>query len=133
MNHPRVKLKLDEPSRNYEPGETLSGAYTLEGVPTQDVRAIELSVLWHTQGKGDEDMSVHFFQRVEPRNGDDVDFREPRRFSTTLPNSPLSYHGLIVTIRWRVRLRVFMTRGKELSFEAPFELGNVPRAQELPR
>ena len=133
MNPPRVKLRLDDPGRSFEPGDTLSGQYSLDGVPAQDVRRIELSVLWHTQGKGDEDMSVHYFQSVEPRNGDEVDFREPRAFSTTLPNSPLTYHGLIVKICWRVRLRAFLARGKQLSFETPFELGHVPRAHEAAR
>lgn len=131
MSHPRIKLKLDELSRVYDPGETLSGEYYLEGLSAQEVRAVELSVLWHTQGKGDEDLSVHFFQRLEPYNDEVFDFREPRRFSTTLPNSPLSYHGLIVKICWRVRVRVFLARGKQLSFETPFDLGHVPRAHAV--
>jgi hypothetical protein len=131
MSHPRIKLKLDELGRVYDPGETLSGEYCLDGLTTQEVRAVELSVLWHTQGKGDEDLSVHYFQRIEPSHGEVFDFREPRRFSTTLPSSPLSYHGLIVKICWRVRVRVFLARGKQLSFETPFELGHVPRAHAV--
>jgi hypothetical protein len=39
---------------------------------------------------------------------------------------------VIVKICWCVRARVFLSRGKELYDELPFELGNVPRAQEAP-
>ena len=130
MSHPRIKLKLDGQGRTFDPGETLTGAYSLDGVAPQDVRAAELSVLWHTEGKGDEDMSVHHFERVDAKNGEPVDLRQPRSFSTTLPNSPLSYSGLIVRICWRVRVRVFLIRGKELSLEVPLQLGKIPKARE---
>jgi hypothetical protein len=126
MMQPRVKLELDDGARIYRPGEVFAGQFHLEDVPPQDVCAIELSVLWHTEGKGEEDMSVHHFDRLEPQNGESADFRQSRHFSTVLPNSPLSYHGLIVKICWCVRVRVFMTRGRELSLEVPFQLGNVP-------
>ena len=96
-----------------------------------EVRAVELSVLWHTEGKGDEDMSVHSFERIEPAGGECLDFRQPRRFASVLPNSPLSYEGVIVKIRWCVRVRVFLDRGKELSAEVPFQLGRVPHADKV--
>ncbi len=129
MTSPRARLLLDDDVRTYSPAQGLSGQYSLEGVPAADVRSCELSVLWHTEGKGDEDLSVHFFERLEPQNGDCVDFRQPRRFSTELPNSPLTYSGLIVKIVWCVRVRFFLTRGKELSLEIPFQLGAVPHPE----
>ncbi|MGD9723062.1 MAG: hypothetical protein AB7O59_17175 [Pirellulales bacterium] len=131
MNAPRLRLQLDDKPRAYHPGDALAGRFNLEGVAPEEIRALELSVLWHTEGKGDEDMSVHHFERVEPQNGQPIDLRQPRRFSTMLPNSPLSYDGLIVKICWRVRLRVFLTRGKELSAEVPFQLGELPHPQEV--
>ena len=109
----------------------LAGRFTLEGVAPADIRAVELSVLWYTEGKGDEDMSVHYFERSEPQNGQPVDLPQPRHFSTALPKSPLSYDGLIVKICWRVRVRVFLSRGKEISDEVPFQLGIVPHPQEV--
>jgi hypothetical protein len=131
MTEPRLHLAIEDPSRIYRPGELLSGHYSLEGVATRDVRAVELSVLWHTEGKGDEDMSVHFFERIDPSDDDSVDFRLPRRFSTVLPNSPLSYGGMIVKICWCVRARVFLARGRELSRDVAFQLGSVPDAAEV--
>ena len=80
-------------SRMYHPGETLLRPFQRGGVEPREVRAIELSVLWHTEGKGDEDMSVHHFERFELAGGDVSIFAGHVTFSTRLPNSPLSYDG----------------------------------------
>jgi hypothetical protein len=88
---------------------------------------MELSVLWYTEGKGDEDLAVHFFDRRSNSDGEMVDLRKPQRFATTLPSSPLSYEGVILKICWCVRVRLFPERGKELVAEVPFQLGRVPR------
>ena len=61
-----------------------------------------------------------------PSEADGDDLRELRRFKTTLPASPLSYDGEIVKIRWCVRVRAFLRRGKEVFFEQPFQLGDIP-------
>jgi hypothetical protein len=58
--------------------------------------------------------------------GRPLDLRVPRRFSTVLPASPLSYDGEIVKICWCVRLRLFLPQGQEALTEVPFRLGNVP-------
>ncbi len=57
------------------------------------------------------------------------DPRRPDRFSTTLPQSPLSYDGQIVKIRWCVRVRVIFKRGRDLVAQKIFRLGNVPPAK----
>ena len=54
------------------------------------------------------------------------------RFTTILPNSPLSYSGRIVKVRWCARVRLFLKKGKELFFEQPFILGSVATAQDEP-
>lgn len=127
MSQPFVRLHLDEHLGPYRPGEELAGQFSLHAIDEHEVRAVELSVLWHTEGKGEEDLSVHYFRRFEPRNGEAMDFRSPRRFNTALPNSPLSYAGQIVTIRWCVRVRAFLPRGKQLALEVPFQLGHLPQ------
>jgi len=131
MNQPRVNISLDEPSRAYRPGDVLTGQFTLDDAGSTDVRSIEISVLWHTEGKGDEDMSVHFFQRAQPRDGESLENGQPHRFSTILPNSPLSYSGFIVKICWCVRVRVFLAQGKELTLEVPFRVGTVPHPEQV--
>jgi hypothetical protein len=129
IGQPPVLLTLDGDRRRFQPGEILSGRYGLGSLRSAEVRATELSVLWFTVGKGDEDLAVHFFERTTPHSADPVDLRQLRQFKTRLPNSPLSYDGIILKIRWCVRLRVFPFRGKEHVLEEFFQLGAIPEAQ----
>ncbi len=127
---PRVAITFDGLRTHYEPGDTLSGQYVLEEIAPRDVKAVELSVLWYTDGKGEEDLAVHFFDRLDPAVTL-VDLTQPRPFSTRLPQSPLSYAGVILKLRWCVRVRVFVQQGKDVFAELPFELGCVPAGQEV--
>ncbi len=129
MNNPSVTIRLDDNGRVYRPGETLLGEYQLQSVMPGDVKAIEVSVLWYSEGKGDEDMAVHEFRRLSAEDGDWIDPTRPARFDTILPNSPLSYDGVIVKIRWCVRVRVFLHRGKDLVGQKAFQLGDVSAAK----
>lgn len=125
MTQPMVSIRFEGNGRVYQPGETLCGEYRLESMRREEVKAVEVSVLWHTEGKGDEDLAVHEFRRLAVEEGDWIDPRYPGRFSTVLPNSPLSYRGLIVKLRWCVRVRVFLARDREAVGELPFQLGDV--------
>lgn len=127
-----VSIKLERHPRVYHPGEMLTGEYRWETargeqIRGEDVRTVELSVMWATEGKGEEDFGVHFFDRISTDSGDD-----PRpgvaRFSTQLPNSPVTYDGFLVKIRWLVRVRVFLKNGEETAAERDFRLAGA----ELP-
>lgn len=126
MNGPLVRIRFDGNGRVYQPGETLSGEYRIESVPADEITAVEVSVLWHSEGKGDEDLAVHDFWRQSADGDEGFDVRRPGRFSAVLPRSPLSYRGVLVKIRWCVRVRVFMTKGREVMGELAFRLGDVP-------
>jgi hypothetical protein len=128
MNDSAVVITLDGDRRVYQPGDTLSAEYHMDSLSLSEPKALEVSVLWYTEGKGDEDLAVHYFERVSSDETTSADFRRPARFSTTLPNSPMSYEGVILKIRWCVRVRMFLARGKELLAEVPFRLGNIPDA-----
>lgn len=129
MSEPRVTLELAGHDEPYRPGEAISGEYRIDAVRPHDVKAVELSVLWYTLGQGEEDLAVHYFERLAGEEGNAVDLRAPKRFSTLLPNSPLSYDGLLVKVCWCVRVRVFLPHGKEIVAEKPFQLGEVPPAK----
>jgi len=123
---PTIIIRLDGNGRVYRPGETLAGDYWIESLAAGQLKAVEVSVLWHTEGKGDEDMAVLEFWRRDADDGREIDPGRPERFSTTLPNSPLSYEGQIVKIRWCVRVRAFLPRGKDVVGQKVFQLGDVP-------
>ncbi len=128
MSTPVVTLTLDLPDRLYQPGERLGGRFMVDGTKPWAMRAAELSVLWYTAGQGEEDMAVHFFERLVDEPGRPLDLRVPRRFATVLPASPLSYEGRIVKICWCVRLRLSLPAGQQSLTEVAFRLGNVPPA-----
>lgn len=126
MNDPVISIRFDGNGQVYRPGEVLSGEYALERVAPETVKAVEVSVLWYSEGKGDEDLAVHEFWRRNVEEGEPLDPARPERFSTTLPQSPLSYDGVILKLRWCVRVRAFLPRGKEVVGQKVFQLGGVP-------
>ena len=129
MNEPEIIIRLDENGRTYSPGATLSGEYRIEAVEGQSLQAVEVSVLWYSEGKGDEDLAIHEFWRKDADSGELGDPRRPDRFSTTLPQSPLSYDGQIVKIRWCVRVRVIFKRGRDLVAQKALPAGECPAGQ----
>lgn len=119
---PRIEVHFDRVDRCYEPGEGLRVRYDVGGLEGDTLRAVEHSVLWYTEGKGEEDLCVHFFERVTKPGG-------TGSFAMTLPRSPLSYEGVIVKIRWCVRVRIFFHGGKDFVSEHVFDVGRVPPAR----
>ena len=131
IKQPNIVLEFDEHAGYYLPGDSIAGRYTIELSDPEnellEVTAVEASVLWYTMGKGDEDLAVHYFDRHSRIEGRYFDVSTPRRFGTALPNSPLSYDGLILKVVWSVRVRVFARGGQEFVSEQPFRLGATRR------
>jgi hypothetical protein len=123
---PLISVALRDGKRVYHPGDTLVCEYQIDGVARDEIQAVEASVLWHTEGKGDEDLGVHYFERHTVGEVNGGDLRSLRRLETRLPNSPLSYSGIVVKIRWCVRVRLFLRRGRDAVVQHPFQLGDVP-------
>ena len=132
MSEPRLAVYFDRNRRLYLPGDVLAGEYQLQSFEPAPFKAVELAVMWHTEGKGDEDLDVHYFERHEGDAAPALDLRRAQRFSTPLPASPLSYDGVIVKVKWCVRVRVFLAKGKEVVVEEPFRLGRLPPAGASP-
>jgi hypothetical protein len=125
---PRVDMQFDTPHRQHEPCDHLAVRYRIEGCEGERICAIEHSVLWYTEGKGEEDIGVHFFQRITDRA-----LMPPAAmtgaFTTPLPQSPLSYEGVIVKVRWCVRVRLFFEGTRDFVSEHVFTIGHIPPAQ----
>ncbi|MDD3590199.1 MAG: hypothetical protein PHO46_07995 [Thermoguttaceae bacterium] len=118
-------------ARLYDPGETLSGFYSLSEIRRAAVDSVEISVLWRTEGKGNEDVGVHAFWKLSVQAGDWIDPLRPCRFSTKLPKSPLSYEGNLIKICWYARIRAFLSTGEQVVDETPFRLGDLPDMRAL--
>jgi hypothetical protein len=128
---PLISIRIRDQHRPFRPAEQLQCEYQLDAIEAHEVQAVEASVLWHTEGKGDEDLGVHHFERHVPADVENGDLRALRLLTTTLPKAPLTYAGVAVKIRWCVRVRAFLRRGREVFFEQTFVLGDVPPAQLL--
>ncbi len=128
---PRVFVQFCHPDRRYAPSDEIDIRYEADGLGDDLPRAVEHSVLWYTEGKGEEDLGVLFFERVVDRA------RLPPEaategFRARLPPSPLSYEGVIVKVRWCVRIRFFFAGGRDYVSEHEFTVGQVPPAR-MPR
>ena len=125
---PAVSLQFDRGDRRYEPGDWIAARYRIDGLGDEPIEAVEHSVLWYTEGKGEEDMGVHFFERIADARGataaDGV-----ISFRARLPASPLSYEGVIVKIRWCARVRIFFRTARDFVSEHVFEVGSLPPAR----
>jgi hypothetical protein len=120
---PLISVQLFDHVPSCQPGGTLRCDYQIDAVEEGDVQAVEASVLWYTEGKGDEDMAVHYFERHVAGTGSEGDLRQLRSFSVELPLSPWSYQGEILEVHWCVRVRVFLRHGRSVSLDYPFWLG----------
>ena len=131
LHDPVINVTIVERRRVYHPGEKLVCEYSIEVAKPDEIQAVEASVLWYTEGKGEEDMTVHYFDRRGPDEAHEGDLRHPFRFETVLPKSPLSYRGIILKIHWCARVRAFLRNGDELHREQVFQLGDVPRSRRV--
>jgi hypothetical protein len=120
-----LSIQLRRRPAIYRPGDLMHCDYQIDAVDADVIGAVEASVLWYTEGKGDENMAVHYFERRLPIDVAGGDLRPLRRFETKLPSSPLSYAGQLLQVRWCVRLRVFLRTGKESCDERPFVLSQI--------
>lgn len=125
---PLISIRLDQPHRAYQGGEEIQCQYQVDRVELDQLQAVEASLLWYTEGKGEEDLGVHYFERNTPSPAD-PDIRPLRQFTTTLPGSPLSYEGIIIKIQWCARVRVFLQDGSTYTHDQAFLLGKTPVAQ----
>jgi hypothetical protein len=118
-----VKLSLCCGDAVYRAGSRLTAHWKISNLPLEEIQGLEVSVLWHTEGKGDEDLQVHHFHRLSEaqvrRSGG---FDSSSCLQCELPQSPLTYHGRLISIRWCVRLRLFLSGGRERIAEQPFYL-----------
>ena len=124
MMEPLISIQIQGDRPCFQAGETIQCDYQIDAVPVDEIIAVEASVLWYTEGKGGEDMGVHYFERRLPADAEG-DLRQWRRFQVVLPNSPLSYDGSMIKVRWCVRVRAFLKCGKRCCHEHPFRLGRV--------
>jgi hypothetical protein len=119
---PLIALRICNPTAVFHPGDVLRCEYQIDAIQPSEIQAVEASVLWYTEGKGDEDLGVHYFERNTPSDSVDGDLRQLHSIQVGLPRSPLTYNGFLVKIRWCVRVRLLWGRGKQVALDRVFAL-----------
>ena len=122
-----VMIRLLGLQPTYMPQDILEFEYRIANIQESTISAVEVSVVWLTEGKGTEDLGVHFFQRLTGSSIASSDWSIPQQVQVPLPDSPLSYEGRLLKISWCVRVRFYLNDGTELVAQQPFYLGTVTR------
>lgn len=130
MTRPPIRALVTHLRAVYRAGDALDCSYRIDCESGHVLQSIETSVLWETDGKGDEDIGVHFFEK---RKALAAAASQPFEFrlATTLPPSPLTYDGWLVKISWYIRIRVFLSNGHQQTFNFPFKLHSAAGEAKL--
>lgn len=121
---PALGLRLISLQPRLEPKELLEFEYRVQRVNAEDLERLEVSVIWQTEGKGTSELGVHYFKSLDGPELEAV-LGRPHTVVTTLPAAPLSFSGELFSIRWCMRLRLFLNEGREYSVEREFILGQL--------
>jgi hypothetical protein len=103
----------------FAPGHTLRG--TLQWMGDAAPEALELRLLWYTEGRGDQDVGVARTLRIETPSA-----VGSSSFELEVPSGPYSCSGRLVSIRWA--LEAVTKPGKQT---ARAELVLAPGAREV--
>ena len=118
---PVIVVYFSHADHRYQPLQPIDVRYEVAVAAGTAVRAVERYILWYTEGKGEEDIGVHHFERITAEPAVAV-AAAGGPFGDLLPRSPLSYEGMIV------RVRLFFEGGRDFVSEHVFEVGDIPAA-----
>ena len=115
-----LQLQLQDGRTEFLPGESITGTASWQlANPPGDAA---LSLIWATRGKGTQDMEI-----VQTIPFSDPQARDSRPFKITLPESPYSFSGQLISLIWTLELNldpsdqcasveiVIAPRGKEVA------------------
>jgi hypothetical protein len=90
-----LRVELDEGRASFRPGEVVRGtaSWSLDAPPA----AVEVRLIWFTQGKGDRDVGL-----VESVPAAAPGAEGGLSFAFTLPDGPYSFSGTLVSLLWAV-------------------------------
>ena len=97
-------LFIDLPRTHYRPGETLAGEilWSLENAP----ESLCLTLGWWTEGRGTKDAKIESELEWSSQA-----LAGKEAFEFTIPASPYSFDGHLISLQWALELRV--KKGKD--------------------
>ena len=106
----------------YQVGDSLTAKWRISRVPLDEIHSFgSIGAVVHRR-QGDEDLHVHHFHRLADDQLRRVGLADEQSTHCALPATPLSYQGHLISLRWGVRVRIFLADGREIVAEQPFHL-----------
>ena len=96
----RLHIETVDGRTSFDPGEEID--LTLSWDLAAPAESIELRLVWNTSGKGTTDLDV-----VRKVPFEHPSASETRRTSVTMPQSPYSFSGQLVSLIWAIELIAF--------------------------
>lgn len=90
-----LTIQLDRADAGYVPGEPITGRVSWDLDQSPDKVTVRL--LWHTEGKGTQDVGVAAEEVWEP-----VSMRDQRGFEFAGLEGPYSFSGRLITLGWMI-------------------------------
>lgn len=75
----------------------------------KEPRRAEIRLFWYTKGKGDKDVQI--VDKIELEN---IEKYDKKTFSFTLPDSPYSFSGKLISLIWAIEIVFFPTKESEI-------------------
>ncbi len=93
----KLSIELNGGKDAFAPGELVEGR--IEWGLDANPKALELSLLWYTSGKGTRDVGVLQTSRIDNPGASGSD-----QFSFALPAGPYSFSGKLISLIWALEL-----------------------------
>ncbi len=93
----KLSIILEQDKAAFAPRETIRG--TVRWNLKAGIRRLELLLFWYTAGKGTRDVGV-----IETTQFDEPGAVGWKDFSFTLPDSPYSFSGKLISLIWALEL-----------------------------
>jgi hypothetical protein len=91
-----LTIELSNGLASFEPADEVNG--TVAWVLGQQV-SMELRLFWFTRGKGTEDVGI-----IKTIRFDQPSSRDKKAFNFSLPDSPYSFSGKLISLIWAMEL-----------------------------
>lgn len=124
----RCELKLVLNQTSCPAGGKLQGHVVVNAEQPIHTKAVTVELAWRTHGKGNRARAEIARQTLF---AGELESTEHLPFEFTLPNGPLTYHGVFINVEWFVRARVDLNWAIDPKAEAIFSLRPGNRA-DLP-
>jgi hypothetical protein len=105
-----IQLTLDKSDRTYAPGEVITGSVVVKVLEQCRCKQLTLRWRWRTRGWGDSDKGPDEYlltlnEGEEWLAGQELHYT----FRLEAPSEPLTYHGQLVSVDWRLRAEAIVS------------------------